>query len=92
MKKFECKHKRFVIQAKRPTDKEWSEWTRVDDYDEAAKHAKRAEELGYCSRIIDNEQAMNQETCVSCGAVIPEGRQVCLNCERGKDNGLEQIH
>ncbi len=22
-----------------------------------------------------------EETCIVCGAVIPEGRQVCLNCE-----------
>lgn len=24
------------------------------------------------------------ETCVVCGAIIPEGRQVCSNCERDK--------
>jgi hypothetical protein len=24
---------------------------------------------------------MKEETCIVCGAVIPEGRQVCLNCE-----------
>jgi predicted nucleic acid-binding Zn ribbon protein len=24
---------------------------------------------------------MNENTCVCCGAQIPEGRQVCWNCE-----------
>lgn len=24
---------------------------------------------------------MNEERCVCCGEVIPEGRQVCLSCE-----------
>ena len=28
-------------------------------------------------RLASNE---NAETCVNCGAVIPEGRQVCPNC------------
>ena len=23
-----------------------------------------------------------EDRCVSCGAIIPEGRQVCKNCER----------
>ena len=23
-----------------------------------------------------------QDKCVCCGAVVPEGRQICLNCER----------
>ena len=26
----------------------------------------------------------NNEKCVSCGAVIPEGRMVCYKCERGE--------
>jgi RNA polymerase subunit RPABC4/transcription elongation factor Spt4 len=26
-------------------------------------------------------------TCVCCGAVIPEGRQVCPNCERRAEDG-----
>lgn len=25
---------------------------------------------------------MNEETCVICGAPIPEGRMVCPNCEK----------
>ena len=24
--------------------------------------------------------------CVCCGATVPEGRQVCLICEKGKEN------
>ena len=27
------------------------------------------------------------EQCVCCGAVIPEGRQVCPNCERRAEDG-----
>ena len=27
---------------------------------------------------------MNNNRCVSCGAIIPEGRQVCYRCEKGK--------
>ncbi len=26
--------------------------------------------------------AFSEEHCVMCGAVIPEGRQVCMECER----------
>lgn len=63
MKKFQYRHMRFVIQAKRQTDKKWSEWARVDDYDEAVKHAKNAEALGYCARIIDKgERNEHQKT------------------------------
>jgi hypothetical protein len=34
----------------------------------------------------------NENTCIGCGCVIPEGRQVCPNCEKGapqtiKDSG-----
>lgn len=29
---------------------------------------------------------MSEERCVSCGAVIPEGRWVCPGCETGKWN------
>ena len=27
---------------------------------------------------------MTNNTCVSCGAIIPEGRQVCYRCAKGK--------
>lgn len=50
----------YKVQAKRKdTDEQWTEWSIVDDYDEAVKHAKRAEELGYCSRIV--ERGANNE-------------------------------
>jgi hypothetical protein len=29
---------------------------------------------------------MNNNRCVCCGVIIPEGRQVCPPCERGKRN------
>lgn len=30
---------------------------------------------------------MNENTCVCCGEVIPEGRQICYKCEKGADKG-----
>ena len=36
------------------------------------------------SRENDKEYKMNvdnENTCVCCGKVIPEGRQICFNCE-----------
>lgn len=33
----------------------------------------------------------NAEHCVSCGAVIPEGRQVCIICGMGKPKKKRQI-
>lgn len=29
------------------------------------------------------QYVFSEERCVMCGAVIPEGRQVCRDCERG---------
>lgn len=34
--------------------------------------------------LNDYAKTMGAETCVSCGETIPEGRQVCLDCERGE--------
>lgn len=36
---------------------------------------------GYCYRA--ETELPNEEQCVSCGSTVPEGRQVCPNCERG---------
>ena len=40
-------------------------------------------------KIIDRNRTQilsrNTETCVCCGAEIPEGRQVCPACENGED-------
>lgn len=30
------------------------------------------------------------DTCVCCGAYVPEGRMVCLDCERAADGQLAQ--
>lgn len=35
---------------------------------------------GFADRLISGANS-NAETCVVCGEVIPEGRQICLNCE-----------
>lgn len=32
-------------------------------------------------------EAATENRCVCCGVIIPEGRQVCLNCENGVENG-----
>jgi hypothetical protein len=40
-----------------------------------------AESFGIMDGI---KKRMEQDTCVSCGAVIPEGRQVCSICRNNK--------
>jgi len=32
---------------------------------------------------------MNENTCVCCGAQIPEGRQICPKCEKEDDIGKD---
>ena len=34
---------------------------------------------------------MNEERCVSCGEIIPEGRQVCYTCEHKAENQVEKM-
>ena len=29
---------------------------------------------------------MNENRCVCCGEIIPEGRMICWNCEHNSDN------
>lgn len=54
MKHFEYKYKRYVVQAKRKnTNEKWTDWTAVDTYEEATRHALRVENLGYESKIVD---------------------------------------
>lgn len=57
MRHFLCKTQRYIVQAKRKnTDEKWSDWTTVDDYDEAVRHANHVTEVGYESRIVDREE------------------------------------
>ena len=57
------------------TDK-WSDYTEVQEV---------------IRNILDQDRnrsqsvSRNTETCVCCGAEIPEGRQVCPACENGED-------
>lgn len=54
MGNFKFKQKRYLVQAKRKgTNEMWTDWTIVDDYDAAVKHAEKVAELGYCAQIID---------------------------------------
>ena len=47
----------------------------------------------YCCVAVNNDDrypqppkmkqnSLNQDTCVCCGEVVPEGRMVCPNCEK----------
>jgi len=38
----------------------------------------------YCHRSNRPERPENATTCVCCGAVIPEGRMICPNCDAGE--------
>jgi hypothetical protein len=52
--------KRYNVQAKRKdTDEPWTDWTSVNDYQDALKHARYAKKVGYLSRIIDREETDN---------------------------------
>lgn len=35
--------------------------------------------------MSEYKNCVGAETCVCCGTVIPEGRQVCPDCERALD-------
>ena len=50
----EYDRKRFHVLARRMFSKEpWTEWTQVNDYDVAIKHAKRVEAVGFEAKIAD---------------------------------------
>ncbi len=58
---FDCHEKRYSVQAKRKnTNEKWTDWTLVDDYDAAVKHAARVEALGYDAQIIDRGEKPNE--------------------------------
>lgn len=59
MKKFS--RKRYTVLAKRKnTDEPWSDWTDTDNYQRAVHHACRAEEAGYCAKIIVREKQIEE--------------------------------
>lgn len=44
----------------------------------------KSEGLPYCLACGQKlDWNTNDNTCICCGEIIPEGRQVCPNCERG---------
>lgn len=58
---FDCHYKRYNVRAKRKnTDEKWTDWTLVDDYESAEKHAARIEALGYEAKIIDRGETQNE--------------------------------
>ena len=59
MKKFEFK--RYDVRAKRKdTNEKWTEWTNVDNYRQAEKHACHAEELGFTTKIVVMDKAVEE--------------------------------
>ena len=53
--------KRYSIQAKRKNTKErWSEWTNVNDYEDAVRHARHVEELGYAAKIVVKDKTVEE--------------------------------
>ena len=58
---YNCRGKRYSVQAKRKnTNEKWTDWAAADDYESAVRHANRAKELGYSSRIIDRGENPNE--------------------------------
>lgn len=46
--------KRFRVLARRMFSREpWTEWTQVNNYDDAVMHAKRGEAVGFEAKISD---------------------------------------
>ena len=59
MKKFE--HKRYCVKAKRKnTNEKWTEWTNVDNYSDAVRHACKVEEIGYAAKIVVKDKAVEE--------------------------------
>ena len=60
MSKF-YKETRYDVQAKRrDSNEKWSEWTKVNSYREALKHAKHIMELGYLPNIVVKDVAVQE--------------------------------
>lgn len=52
--------KRYNVQARRKKESKWTEWTLVDDFNDAIRHCKRVEELGYDARIVDEKSRLRE--------------------------------
>ena len=62
--------------------REYIEWCRTDEGRQYLKGGSRYENSER-NRRVEETIRDNDEHCVCCDAVIPEGRQVCPACERG---------
>ena len=51
---------------------------RLEETDKIAEHYRRLAE----KRIKRRRNKKAVETCICCGATIPEGRQICPQCEK----------
>jgi hypothetical protein len=62
------------------------EWCKEHDYSEACVPLLQSE-IKKLRQMQPKEEA-KAETCVCCGAVIPEGRQVCPSCEQTQSKSI----
>lgn len=55
---------------------------------------KYKDNIQYDFNNINISNNTGVETCVCCGKIIPEGRQMCPNCEKSLDDNtiLTEVH
>lgn len=59
----------------------WAFCKLASDLSREEEEKRHLYELGLRKGVM----TMGEETCVCCGAIIPEGRQVCRDCENGEE-------
>lgn len=47
------------------------------------KNRKKSTNILRLKRIKKDGACLDDNTCISCGAIIPEGEMVCVACEKG---------
>ena len=52
------------------------------------KNKKKITNILSFERIKKDVVCSNDNTCISCGAIIPEGEMVCIACEKGVQSSL----
>ncbi|PKM63308.1 MAG: hypothetical protein CVU97_01010 [Firmicutes bacterium HGW-Firmicutes-21] len=56
--------------------------------DERKNNNNQAGQSGAENKIIIKARTDNAEHCVCCGAIVPEGREICPICESRNGNNL----
>lgn len=62
----------------------------ADSFVDLAGYAACAGEIVTDARKLAALHSENADTCVSCGAIIPEGSHICISCMR-KESELEEL-